>query len=297
MRASDTSSSRPAWRRALSCTSRCPYAATSSACSRSAPSFAPRPATPTGSCNAAELHCNQAWRVTLDAGTSPSLPGWTLRWKSRSTTLRLLTCWRSSLPTSSTACKRSTRTRSRWHRSSETLRWHHRSAYVFLTTRRYEITPFQFKKWPERNVRLTYIEALNILREAGEDLGDYDDINTAQEKKLGAIVKQRFGTDFFSVHRLHAALAARAPQPSATCRFPDTCRPFYTMPAHDDANWTNRCGVCAGVAAVGFGTGFGCMRVWISCCCVCCLRQQPPQLRHLHEGRGDLLRRTAHSRC
>ncbi len=70
-----------------------------------------------------------------------------------------------------------------------------------LTIFRYEITPFQFKKWPERNVRLTYIEAINILREAGEDLGDYDDINTAQEKKLGGIVKQRYGTDFFSVHR------------------------------------------------------------------------------------------------
>ena len=91
--------------------------------------------------------------------------------------------------------------RSRWRHSSKTRRWRKRSAHVFLTTRRYEITPFQFKKWPERNVRLTYIEALNILREAGEDLGDYDDINTAQEKKLGAIVKQRFGTDFFSVHR------------------------------------------------------------------------------------------------
>jgi aspartyl-tRNA synthetase len=71
-----------------------------------------------------------------------------------------------------------------------------------LTLNRYDITPFQFKKWPERNVRLTYIEAINILREAGEtQLGDYDDINTAQEKKLGAIVKDRFGTDFFSVHR------------------------------------------------------------------------------------------------
>ena len=70
-----------------------------------------------------------------------------------------------------------------------------------LTIFRYEITPFQFKKWPERNVRLTYIEAINILREAGEDLGDFDDINTAQEKKLGGIVKQRYGTDFFSVHR------------------------------------------------------------------------------------------------
>ncbi len=39
------------------------------------------------------------------------------------------------------------------------------------------------------------------MREAGEDLGDYDDINTAQEKKLGRIVKERYGTDFFSVHR------------------------------------------------------------------------------------------------
>ena len=117
---------------------------------------------------------------------------------------------------------------------------------ISITTHRYEITPFQFKKWPERNVRLTYIEALNILREAGEDLGDFDDINTAQEKKLGAIVKQRFGTDFFSVHR-YTPTRSLQPQHSVTCRFPDTCRPFYTMPAHDDANWTNRCGVLRGL--------------------------------------------------
>ena len=41
----------------------------------------------------------------------------------------------------------------------------------------------------------------DLAGSAGEDLGDYDDINTAQEKKLGGIVKQRYGTDFFSVHR------------------------------------------------------------------------------------------------
>ena len=40
-----------------------------------------------------------------------------------------------------------------------------------------------------------------MLRAAGEEVGDYDDINTAQEKKLGGIVKERYGTDFFSVHR------------------------------------------------------------------------------------------------
>jgi aspartyl-tRNA synthetase len=70
-----------------------------------------------------------------------------------------------------------------------------------LTTTRYEITPFQFKKWPERNVRITYIEAINMLRAAGEEVGDYDDINTFQEKKLGGIVKERYATDFFIVHR------------------------------------------------------------------------------------------------
>jgi hypothetical protein len=61
-----------------------------------------------------------------------------------------------------------------------------------------------------RSVRLSYIEARRILREAGEKLGDGDVINTAQEKKLGRMVKEHYHTDDFSVHR---CLPPRIPNP------------------------------------------------------------------------------------
>jgi aspartyl-tRNA synthetase len=60
-------------------------------------------------------------------------------------------------------------------------------------------------------------EGIQILRENGyPDVDPLGDLNTELERALGAVVKKRFQTDFFILHR-----------------FPLAVRPFYTMPAPD----------------------------------------------------------------
>lgn len=76
-----------------------------------------------------------------------------------------------------------------------------------------------------RGLRLPYARAialLNTKRAASEQLGETDDINTENEKKLGALVKERYGVDFY-----------------ISDRFPSCVRPFYTMPCPDDKRFTN----------------------------------------------------------
>ncbi len=49
----------------------------------------------------------------------------------------------------------------------------------------YPVQPF---KLPANVPRLSFAEGIKILREAGESIGDYDDLTTPQEKKLGQLV-------------------------------------------------------------------------------------------------------------
>lgn len=74
----------------------------------------------------------------------------------------------------------------------------------------------------EKFLIISFKEGVRMLREAGEELPDLEDISTPHEKKLGALVKQRFGTDFYAMDR-----------------YPVNARPFYTMPCPDDPNYTN----------------------------------------------------------
>lgn len=46
-------------------------------------------------------------------------------------------------------------------------------------------------------------------------------MSTEVEKKLGALVKEKYDTDFYMLHR-----------------YPVTARPFYTMLCHDDPTYT-----------------------------------------------------------
>ena len=68
-------------------------------------------------------------------------------------------------------------------------------------------------------------DGIAMLRDAGvgqTELGDFDDLSTAQEILLGALVKEKFGTDFFIMDR-----------------YPSSIRPFYTMPCEDDSRYSN----------------------------------------------------------
>ncbi|CAO1614758.1 unnamed protein product [Parajaminaea phylloscopi] len=75
---------------------------------------------------------------------------------------------------------------------------------------------------PDKLVRLEFPEAVKMLREAGQEMGDYDDLSTEQERVLGRLVRERYQSDFFMLDK-----------------FPMAVRPFYTMPDPKDEKYSN----------------------------------------------------------
>lgn len=75
-------------------------------------------------------------------------------------------------------------------------------------------TEFGIEKFEYQNpsLRITFKQAVQFLREAGVQTGDFEDLNTEKEKMLGKIIKEKYHTDFFMVDQ-----------------FPTEIRPFYTM--------------------------------------------------------------------
>jgi len=70
--------------------------------------------------------------------------------------------------------------------------------------------------------RLTFAEGIQLLQEAGVEVDAFGDLNTELERTLGRIVKEKYNTDFYMLHR-----------------YPLAIRPFYTMPAPDDDRYSN----------------------------------------------------------
>lgn len=80
------------------------------------------------------------------------------------------------------------------------------------------IEPMLFTEEP---LFLTFPEAVKLLNDAGVPQEPLDDFSTENEKALGQIVKQKYNTEFYIVHR-----------------YPSTVRPFYTMVCADDPDYT-----------------------------------------------------------
>lgn len=79
--------------------------------------------------------------------------------------------------------------------------------------------PFKFKR---PVVKLTFQEGIDLLKENGVIWPPMEDLDTVTERKLGDLVKKKYDTDFYILHR-----------------YPITARPFYTMPCSDDPKYTN----------------------------------------------------------
>ncbi|KAI3626296.1 hypothetical protein CBS9595_001657 [Malassezia furfur] len=75
---------------------------------------------------------------------------------------------------------------------------------------------------PEKPVNLNFKEAIQMLRDAGYEVGDLDDLSTETERALGKLVRDKYQTDFYMLDK-----------------FPLDIRPFYTMPDPADNKYSN----------------------------------------------------------
>ncbi|XP_066151010.1 aspartate--tRNA ligase, cytoplasmic [Euwallacea fornicatus] len=86
----------------------------------------------------------------------------------------------------------------------------HYSNEIALVGQQYPAEPFTFLDPP---LVLQYTEGRRMLKEAGVEVGEDEDLSTSVEKLLGRLVKFKYDTDFYILDK-----------------YPLAVRPFYTMP-------------------------------------------------------------------
>jgi len=82
--------------------------------------------------------------------------------------------------------------------------------------------PFEPLQYLRKTLKLTFAEGIQMLHDAGIEVDPMEDLSTANERELGRLVKEKYNTDFYFLHR-----------------YPLTIRPFYTMPCPDDPRYSN----------------------------------------------------------
>ena len=85
--------------------------------------------------------------------------------------------------------------------------------------KQYPSEPFKFLEPP---LILEYKEGIKMLRAAGVEIGDEEDLSTPNEKLLGRLVREKYDTDFYILDK-----------------YPLAVRPFYTMPDPHDKMYGN----------------------------------------------------------
>ena len=93
------------------------------------------------------------------------------------------------------------------------------SQEIATVAQQFRCEPFKFLDPP---LRLEFPEAVEMLREAGVEMGDEDDLSTPAEKLLGRLVRAKYDTDYFILDK-----------------FPLAVRPFYTMTCPVDGKCSN----------------------------------------------------------
>lgn len=82
--------------------------------------------------------------------------------------------------------------------------------------------PFEEFKCAYPVVKIDFKEGVKLLAEAGIEQDPLDDLDTANEKALGALVREKYDTDFYMLYG-----------------YPEAARPFYTMLDPVDPRYTN----------------------------------------------------------
>ncbi|KAK8955675.1 hypothetical protein KSP40_PGU008904 [Platanthera guangdongensis] len=82
--------------------------------------------------------------------------------------------------------------------------------------------PFKPLRYLQKTLLLTFEEGIKMLKDAGVEIHPFGDLNTESERTLGRLVLEKYGTEFYILHR-----------------YPTTVRPFYTMPCYDNPLYSN----------------------------------------------------------
>lgn len=90
---------------------------------------------------------------------------------------------------------------------------------IDIVRKQFPSEPFQYL---EPALVLEYCEGVKILNDNGISMNDDEDLTTANEKFLGKLVKEKYGTDFFILDK-----------------YPLAVRPFYTMPDPINKKFSN----------------------------------------------------------
>lgn len=90
---------------------------------------------------------------------------------------------------------------------------------IAMVGQQFQVEPFKFLDPP---LQLEFPTGVAMLREAGVEMGDEDDLSTPDEKLLGRLVKAKYDTDFYILDK-----------------YPLAVRPFYTMPDPKDSRKSN----------------------------------------------------------
>ena len=77
-------------------------------------------------------------------------------------------------------------------------------------------------RYLRRAPRIPFPDAVAMLAAAGHEVDPLGDLNTESERRLGALVAEKYGTDFFIL-----------------TKFPLAVRPFYTMPDPANPDYSN----------------------------------------------------------
>lgn len=93
------------------------------------------------------------------------------------------------------------------------------AAEIAAVGQQYNVDAFKFLEPP---LKLEFHQAVAMLREAGVETGDEEDLSTPNEKFLGRLVKAKYDTDFYMLDK-----------------FPLAIRPFYTMPDPTNPKYSN----------------------------------------------------------
>lgn len=93
------------------------------------------------------------------------------------------------------------------------------SEEIKTVNKQYPADEFTFLDPP---LKLDFHQGVQMLRDAGVEMGDEEDLSTPNEKLLGRLVKAKYDTDFFILDK-----------------FPLAVRPFYTMPDPSNPKYSN----------------------------------------------------------